>query len=366
MSNMIEYKEIMAFHPGYYVAEIIEDMEISQNEFATRLGTTGKTISKLVNGQTNLSNDLAKKLSVMLGTSVEMWLNLQNTYDQKMIEIECEKDFDEQKSIARLIDYTYFVKLAGIPNTRDIHEKVQNLCKYFMISDLRILREPDFLVNFRTGISNVEEKNIINSRAWLQTAINISKTINTKPFDAKKMISFLPELRGMTIQSPEIFYPRMKEIFSECGVAFVLLPHLKNSGVNGAVKWVNSDRVVLVMNNRGLDADKFWFSLFHEIKHVLQQKIKTTFISGDSKEIQNFNDALEKEADDFATNYLIPPEAFSKFSPNKFTSDEEICRFAKTIGIHPGIVAGRLQHEKIIPPNRCSKLKEKYMIEKYA
>ena len=362
MSNIEEYNDIVAFHPGYYVAEIIEDMEISQNEFATRLGTTGKTISKLVNGQINLSNDLAKKLSVMLGTSLEMWLNLQSAYDRKIIEIECEKDFDEQKSIARLIDYAYFVKLEGIPNTKDIRERVQNLCKYFMISDLRILREPDFLVNFRTGISNVEEKNIINSRAWIQTAINRSKEIDTEPFNAKKMVSFLPELRGMTVQNQDVFLPRMKEIFSECGVAFVLLPHLKNSGVNGAVKWVNSDRVVLAMNNRGLDADKFWFSLFHEIKHVLQQKIKTTFVSGSSVEIQNFNDALEKEADDFSTNYLIPPDDFSRFAPDKFTSDEEICEFAKTIGIHPGIVAGRLQHEKIIPQNRCSKLKQKYII----
>lgn len=43
--------------------------------------------------------------------------------------------------------------------------------------------------------------------------------------------------------------------------------------------------------------------------------------------------------------------------------DDEIVEFAKTIGIHPGIVAGRLQHEGVIAQNRCSKLKEKYVIE---
>lgn len=58
-------------------------------------------------------------------------------------------------------------------------------------------------------------------------------------------------------QKPEKFLPRMKEIFADCGVAFVLLPHLKNAGVNGAVKWINDDRVVLAMNNRGVDVDKF-------------------------------------------------------------------------------------------------------------
>ena len=88
MSNVIEYKDIVAFHPGYYIADIIDDMEISQNEFAARMGTTAKTLSKLINGQANISNDLAKKLSVMLGTSVEVWQNLQNTYDQKLLEIQ--------------------------------------------------------------------------------------------------------------------------------------------------------------------------------------------------------------------------------------------------------------------------------------
>ena len=63
-------------------------MEISQNEFAARMGTTAQTLSKLINGQANISNDLAKKLSVMLGTSVEVWQNLQNTYDQKLLEIQ--------------------------------------------------------------------------------------------------------------------------------------------------------------------------------------------------------------------------------------------------------------------------------------
>lgn len=87
MSNLIEYKNIVAFHPGYYIADIIEDMGVSQAEFATRMGITAKTLRKLINGQVNISNDLAKKLSVMMGTSPEVWLNLQNTYDQKLMEI---------------------------------------------------------------------------------------------------------------------------------------------------------------------------------------------------------------------------------------------------------------------------------------
>lgn len=363
MSNISEYKDIVAFHPGYYIADVIEDMGITQVEFATRLGTNTKTLSYLLNGQANITNDLAKKLSAMMGTSPDVWLNLQSTYDKKLIEIQQAKEFDEQAEIVKLIDYKYFVEVVGLPITKVINEKIAFLCGWFKVSDLRIMLKPDFLVNYRTGVSDVNEKNVINSKAWIQTAINFSSRIETKPYDAEKLKAYLPELRSMTLQSPEVFMPRMKEIFAECGVAFVLLPNLKNSGVNGAVKWINDERVVLAMNNRRLDADIFWFSLFHEIRHVLQRKIKTVFISCGEKEMIELNEKLEEDADNFATNYLIPTSEFRKFAPNKFTSDAEILAFAKSIGVHPGIVAGRLQYERILLPNRCSKFKVKYDIK---
>ena len=343
MSNIVNYRDIMAFHPGYYVAEIIEDMGVTQAEFAVRMGTTSKTVSQLVNGQANISNDLAQKLSTMLGTSIEFWLNLQTAFDEKVIEINKAKATDEQAEIVTVIDYSYFVKLANLPTARTVREKIDNLCSYFRIADLRILRQNDFLVNFRTGIATVEDKNVINSRAWLQTALNVAAGIETEPFHADKLKAYIPEIRAMTLQDSEVFLPRLREIFSDCGVAFVLLPYLKNSGINGAVKWINQDRVVLAMNDQRLNADTFWFSLFHEIKHVLQQKTKTVFVSSSKQEMKAMDEKLEEEADIFAQNTLIPIRDYRQFAPSKYTSDAEIIAFAKKIGIHPGVVAGRLQ-----------------------
>lgn len=99
MSNIKEYKDIYAFHPGNYLQDIIEDMEITQEEFAVRLGTTAKTISKIVNGEANLSKDIALKLSNMFGTSVDVWLNLQASYDKKLLEIKNEEEIDKEKTI---------------------------------------------------------------------------------------------------------------------------------------------------------------------------------------------------------------------------------------------------------------------------
>ena len=157
----------------------------------------------------------------------------------------------------------------------------------------------------------------------------------------------------MTVRKPAEFLPRMREIFAECGIAFVLLPHLKNSGVNGAVKWVSEDRVVLAMNNRGLDADKFWFSLFHELGHILLGHINQS--NGTTIEDEN-------AADNFAKETLIPTAEFNAFTSLNDFSKASIYSFAQEQNILCGIVVGRLQKEGFINYNRCNDLKTKYAL----
>lgn len=85
--NKTELKNITAFHPGYYVGDLISDLEMSQDDFAKRLNITPKNLSDLLNGKASISDDIAKNLSFMLGTSVGLWLDLQKKYDQKVTEI---------------------------------------------------------------------------------------------------------------------------------------------------------------------------------------------------------------------------------------------------------------------------------------
>lgn len=362
--NNKHYKDLYAFHPGYYVDQLIDELEITQEEFALRMGVSAKTISLLVRGEIALSEDMALKLSSMFGMSIEVWLNLQKEYSKKVLEIEKEEALDQQKAIASLIDYSFFTKLEILPATSNIIERIKNLCSYFKVSNLATLREPDLLANFRTGIKTVEEKNIINANAWLQTAVNIGREIDCGDFDEKKLKAFIPEIRTMTLQSPQEFYPRLVEIFKECGVSFVLLPQLKNCGINGAVKWINKQKVILAINDRMRYADVFWFSLFHEIKHVLQKKVTKTIVSGNYTTDVDSN--LEDEANLFSRNTLIPPDKFDEYIHTRNITRNSIISFAHSINIHPGIVVGRLLNEKMIPPSYHQCLRDKYQISPIA
>ena len=94
MSNYFEYDDKIAFHPGYYIKEMVEESGLTLEDFAKRLNITPKSLSLLIRGEQNLSTDIATKLSRMSGTSVSYWLNLQNAYDALMEEFKAKKELN--------------------------------------------------------------------------------------------------------------------------------------------------------------------------------------------------------------------------------------------------------------------------------
>ena len=103
MSNYIEYNDKIAFHPGYYIKEIVEESGLTQEDFAKRLDTTPKNLSLLIRGEQSLSIDIAMKLSRLIGTSVNYWLNLQNAYDALIAEFKSREELAEERFLRILI-----------------------------------------------------------------------------------------------------------------------------------------------------------------------------------------------------------------------------------------------------------------------
>lgn len=79
--NKIEYKNIIDFHPGYYIKDIIESMQISKNEFAKKLNIDIKDLNNIINGNIDITYEMAEKLHYILGTSIDVWINIQQNYN---------------------------------------------------------------------------------------------------------------------------------------------------------------------------------------------------------------------------------------------------------------------------------------------
>ena len=99
--NKLEYQELIAFHPGYYVKDYIDEQGITQEELAKRLQTTQKYISDLVNGRINLTDEMVLKLSIVFGTSTKLWLNLNQKFIEKKLEIEKRIRIDQECELAK-------------------------------------------------------------------------------------------------------------------------------------------------------------------------------------------------------------------------------------------------------------------------
>lgn len=362
--NKTEYRQSIAFHPGEYIKDLIEEMELTQSEFARRLNVSEKVLSELVNCKTPMNKDVAENLATMTGTSVTVWLNLQLAYDAAVLENKIDTEIKADEAILNVLDYSYFVKLECVCRARKKEEKISELRKYFAVASLSILNNKDFLVNFRAATSKESNKNVICANAWVQTAINMARNVETERYNPKKLKSLLPEFRKMTLLQADKFAPKMQRILAECGVALIFLPHLKNSGINGAVRWLNNNKVLLAINTRGAYADIFWFSFFHELCHVFQHKIAKTFITAkDNNEIESVDIKLEKEADLFAVDSLISSHNYNEFTSGSIFTRESILAFADKIDIHPGIVVGRLQHDRFIDFRSFNDLRTKYQIQ---
>ena len=156
----------------------------------------------------------------------------------------------------------------------------------------------------------------------------------------------------MTRKNPAEFCPSLIQNMANCGIALIFLPHISSSFLHGAT-FYDKNKIVMGLTVRGKYADRFWFSFFHEIGHIILGHIGQ--VSGTTQED-------EDAADAFARDTLIDPESFRSFIKRKDITRESILQFADAIYIDPGIVVGRLQKEGLVEYSWYKDLMPRYEI----
>lgn len=337
MSNYIEYKETIAFHPGYYIKELIDESGLTQEDFAKRLGTTPKNLSLLVRGEQGLSVDMATKLSRMLGTSVAYWLNLQTAFDAILAEVACDTELEQERAVLKDLGYAYFRDNFGLPPLpRNLNEQVRALREFLRVASLSVLKAPDMAVSFRGALE--EGACVVRANAMVQIATNLALKAKAPQFDKAEFERAVQFALTQT-SNHEGFYPLVRDAFEKAGVILVILPNLPGSKTNGATKRVGRS-VMLMVNDRRCYADSFWFTLLHEIGHIVNNDFGISF----EREVGEREDAADK----YARDMLIDPDRYDAFVRRGCYTPSSVERFARLIGRDPSIVLGRLQNDGYI------------------
>lgn len=145
--------------------------------------------------------------------------------------------------------------------------------------------------------------------------------------------------------NPDPYYiKKLEKILLERGIIFVVEPNISGIKLDGAVFRLDSGHPVVAMSLRYKRLDNFWFTLMHELSHiVLHYDQLDSYIIDDLDYISE--DLIELEADKLATNSLIPRNIWRTCLARRDLSEQSVRSFAIENGVHPAIVAGRIQHE---------------------
>ena len=153
-----------------------------------------------------------------------------------------------------------------------------------------------------------------------------------------------------------MWYPALVEECARAGVCLVVTPEIDGARTHGATRWLRTDRALIQLSLRYRWSDIFWFTFFHEAKHVLDGSRRAIYIEQQNGDTEDRTEE-ERQADACATDFLIP-RSRARVLRTIHTLDE-VEQFAADLGIHPGVVVGRLQHENIWPHNRGNGLRQR-------
>lgn len=348
------YEPDLVLPPGETLIEVLAERGMTQSELAARTGLSAKHINQIVKGLAPITPDTALLLESTTGVSARVWSNLEVAYR------EYESRQEQAERLAADLDWledlpiNELIRRGWVQRGASPIDRLLSVCRFFGVANRAawdaVWHKP---TAYRTSKAFSSRPGAV--AAWLRIGEIEAAGIECAPFDRSGLNELLPELRALTLDSdPAQWWPKLVSQCAEVGVAVVAEPEIKGARINGAARWLTQDKALVQLSLRHRWSDIFWFTLFHELGHVLLHSKKDMFIND-----VGAHSGVEQEADAFASQLLIPRSAEAGLGELNTTAD--VRAFAKKLGIAPGIVVGRLQHDSRWPFNRGNDLKQRFI-----
>lgn len=333
--------------PGETISDLLDEQGMTQTDLARRLGISAKHLNQIIKQGHPLSAEISIGLERVFGVPTRFWLSRDANHRAFLAKQEETLKLEESIEWASLFPVADLKKLGFLPKGAKGTGLVEELLKFLGIATPDQWTCPE--VSYRR--SSAVKSNAHALSAWLRAGEHLAKEVDCEPFDARSFENVLTEIRDLTRSPVSEWMEPLVEKCAAAGVAVVVVPHFEGAPVNGATRWLRRDRALIQLSIRYRWEDIFWFTFFHEAGHVLKHRKKDFFLelpptkkdqdSGVTPELR----VLESEADEFASEVLIPPEhEYEMYG----LSLSDVPAFAEKIGVSPAIVIGRLQYDGVL------------------
>jgi addiction module HigA family antidote len=345
--------------PGETLKETLEHLGIGQADLARRTGLSTKHINQVVQGTAPLSPETALLLERATGMPAGLWNALEAKWRTQVVHEQEERDLAGQTGWLDNFPLDALVDQRVLPDRDRTIANLRRLLDFFAVATPRVAE--GLWDGYRTAFrrSTVASRDEYATVTWLRLAERHAHDTACAPYDRADLTALLPRLRGLTLSEPQTWFTDLPRLCAQVGVAVVFVPALPRTSISGATRWLTPDKVMIALSDRFKRDDQFWFSVFHEIGHVLLHGKRLTFLDDSEKLADGDEDASETEANDFAALSLIPAQHAAAYrqlqsKPTIFTRIEA---FAAAVGVSPSIVVGRLQHDGSLPWNQGNRYK---------
>lgn len=347
MTSIKNLKAAKKFGPGYFIREQMEIRGWVQEELADVLGLSLKHLNSILLDKQPLNIENAKKLASAFNLSPQYWLNLDNDY-----RLWLEQEKREQTSIVKAKANIYsrmpirdMMKKGWLQSTRDIKVLTGEVKRFWGISELDFTFLEEAVLPLCKKSEAYNRFNASYAATWFQMAKAYSQSFETPAYNKVALESLYKNIASYTtaVDGIELF---LKEL-NACGVKFFVLPHLEKTYLDGAAFLLDSTPVI-VYTARYKRIDNFWFTMAHEIAHVLKHlNEKTPFVLDNLHE--QTTDKQEEEANKLAAKHLKHIEILEYLEPHfNYLTVGKIEECSATLNIHPAIIIGALAfNEKI-------------------
>ena len=339
--------------PGMYIQEELDAREWSQRDLAFILGIEEAALNKIIKGKTGISVEMSKALAEAFDIDADFFSNLQKSYD-----LANSAAPDPAISRRALLQTKYpareMIKRGWIKNLEvDLLE--QQLGRFFRASndnDVAAVRHVAKKTNAGESPTPLQE-------AWLYRVMQIAEAMECKPYSGRKLSDHALTLKGLMRNADDV--ARVPAILADCGLRFVIVEGLPNAKIDGVCLWLDDASPVVGMTLRHDRIDNFWFVLWHELSHVMNNDGKNEVIIDVDLDGEKATDtAQELRANRDGADKCVDAGELISFCAKRdgFFSERDILHFADMQKVHPGIIVGQIH-------NRTKKfnLLRKYLVK---
>ena len=362
MANEKKLKPAFNIGPGYTIKKYLDDRGWSQEDLSELMDISAKQLSQIINNKVRITIDTAVLLGKVFETSAESWINKDTEYRLNLKEdSSMESETQIKAQIRKFMPVSEILKKGwyNFDNSVKGYESLYEAIWGKEYTDDSMYKELNRKFCARQKKDN-EKFTHDYSLTWQQVARLKAKEIAVPSYNEKKLQDIIHSYTTYTYLNNGI--SKIVKDLNNAGIKFFILSHLSKTYLDGAC-FYDKNNPVVVYTARYDRVDNFWFTLAHELAHVIMHlpKLKDQIFLDDLKDGEIINEQ-ERDADKKAEEILRTDEILQEANPYlKYFSEEKLDLIAKKLKIEHSVIVGVLQHKKLVDYRKLNKYKKKVL-----